>query len=866
MKTTECTSECARGVGRSVHSTFVFPHHLGVRLVSRGGMRSGGLPCLSALSLSLMTAGFLFCGAASPVLANSVYGDISDPYMVSDHVVLEDYADHSATNVTQSGHLELLDTNFYTDNLEVSGQLTVGSGAYLENVYGPAEEFAGTAELHSGARLQVEVDGYAELWEVVSRGGSLILGAAATEASDVISNAEVHIQKLTADMERTLVTVGEDNTQADLFSTLMIEELSVSSGGHLDIRVGSGGAFVWTHAAFDDGNEAGTDPIENFFFTPAAAPQGAVRVQKNASLTRGMSIAVGGSSTEREAASNRWNLWVGSGGVLSIEGEHTTLTLEDGTKARFDAGSTLLLSSLIRTDEDDAQDAEDGADSPASSQSADRKAAYGIPSAGTTFKVEGLDLSRAEVSGLENLTLKVEGLLETGGLYFDASGAVVGVLGRPTFEGPLAAMLQELYENRTSLLVPSFYRTLFTNTSDVVEGTMMAVATAASSTGTNERLMQNAVSTSMRLASAARMAEAQAARAAEIRSLEAQRAASRKASADSEKADPDWTERLKAWRTNLQEHLPAVVQDVPVFIGASAGSTKVDVSTPVSKRFTVKSEDTTFDAAVIFGREDWRVGLMGSFTTRSLDTLYKQGAAAELGVDSESDEASASFFVRRRLGSGWGTVDLTWLEADDRYRMGAAREYLEMEKLKRRIYSSGFLYEQPLFADSALSGSGPDRSWVISGFAGLRYLRVDTAEGTWRSPAGAVLTIREASAQAVAATAGGVITGALHFAPGAGYWGQVKPRRLDVSLTAALNSTVGGDRDVMVQGPAGGSTSSATVMTAAEPERFQWNAELAAGIEWRDSRLDFSGFASRAGSSVRSAGGSVKMSWRLNLL
>ena len=525
------------------------------------------------------------------------------------------------------------------------------------------------------------------------------------------------------------------------------------------------------------------------------------------------------------------------------------------------------MSSLIRTDEDDAlQDAEDGADSPASSQSADRKAASDIPSAGTTFKVEGLDLSRAEVSGLENLTLKVEGLLETGGLYFDASGAVVGVLGRPTFEGPLASMLQELYENRTSLLVPSFYRTLFTNTSDVVEGTMMAVATAASSTGTNERLMQNAVSTSMRLASAARMAEAQAARAAEIRSLEAQRAASRKAAADSEKADPDWTERLKAWRTNLQEHLPAMVQDVPVFIGASAGSTKVDVSTPVSKPFTVKSEDTTFDAAVIFGREDWRVGLMGSFTTRSLDTLYKQGAAAELGIDSESDEASASFFVRRRLGSGWGTVDLTWLEADDRYRMGAAREYLEMEKLKRRIYSSGFLYEQPLFAGSALSGSGPDRSWVISGFAGLRYLRVDTAEGTWRSPAGAVLTIREASAQAVAATAGGVITGALHFAPGAGYWGQAKPRRLDVSLTAALNSTVGGDRDVMVQGPAGGSTSSATVMTTAESERFQWNAELDAGIEWRDSRLDFSGFASRAGSSVRTAGGSVKMSWRLNLL
>lgn len=475
-------------------------------------------------------------------------------------------------------------------------------------------------------------------------------------------------------------------------------------------------------------------------------------------------------------------------------------------------------------------------------------------------------MSRAEVSGLENLTLKVEGLLETGGLYFDASGAVVGVLGSPTFDGPLAAMLQELYENRTSLLVPSFYRTLFTNTSDVVEGTMMAVATAASSTGTNERLMQNAVSTSMRLASAARMAEAQAARAAEIRSLEAQRAASRKAAADSEKGDPDWTERLKAWRTNLQEHLPTVVQDVPVFIGASAGSTKVEVSTPVSKPFTVKSEDTTFDAAVIFGREDWRVGLMGSFTTRSLDTLYKQGAAAELGVDSESDEASASFFVRRRLGSGWGTVDLTWHEADDRYRMGAAREYLEMEKLKRCIYSSGFLYEQPLFAGSALSDSGPDRSWVISGFAGLRYLRVDTAEGTWRSPAGAVLTVREASAQAVAATAGGVITGALHFAPGAGYWGQVKPRRLDVSLTAALNSTVGGDRDVMVQGPAGGSTSSATVMTTAEPERFQWNAELAAGIEWRDSRLDFSGFASRAGSSVRSAGGSVKMSWRLNLL
>lgn len=407
-------------MGRSVHSTFVFPHHLGVRLVSRGGLRSGGLPCLSALSLSLMTAGFLFCGAASQVSANSVYGDISDPYMVSDHVVLEDYADHSATNVTQSGHLELLsDAYFCTANLEVSGQLTVGSGAIFENVYGPAEEFAGTAELHSGARLQVEVDGYAKLWEVVSRGGSLILSATAREASEFTSSADVHIQKLTADTECTLVTVGEDNAQAEQFSTLMIEELAVSSGGHLDIRVGSGAAFVWNHAAFDDGSEAGTDPIENFFFTPAAAPQGAVRVQKNASLTRGMSIAVGGSSTEREAASKSWNLWVGKGGVLSIEGEHTTLTLEDGTKARFEEGSTLLLSLLTRTDEDDAlQGAEDGADSPASSQSADRKAASGVPAAGTTFKVEGLDLSRAEVSGLENLTLKVEGLLETGGTVF----------------------------------------------------------------------------------------------------------------------------------------------------------------------------------------------------------------------------------------------------------------------------------------------------------------------------------------------------------------------------------------------------------------------------------------------------------------
>ena len=129
-------------MGRSVHSTFVSPHHLGVRLVSRGGLRSGGLPCLSALSLSLMTAGFLFCGAASPALAESVYSDISDPYVVSDHVVLEDYANYGSTNVTQSGHLELSGAYFCTANLEVSGQLTVGSGAFFENVYGPAGELS----------------------------------------------------------------------------------------------------------------------------------------------------------------------------------------------------------------------------------------------------------------------------------------------------------------------------------------------------------------------------------------------------------------------------------------------------------------------------------------------------------------------------------------------------------------------------------------------------------------------------------------------------------------------------------------------------------------------------------------------------
>ncbi|WP_278882854.1 hypothetical protein [Sutterella wadsworthensis] len=80
--------------------------------------------------------------------------------------------------MTQSGHLELLsDAYFCTANLDVSGQLTVGSGAILRMWMGRKEEFAGTAELHSGARLQVEVNGYAELWEVVSRGGSLILSA-----------------------------------------------------------------------------------------------------------------------------------------------------------------------------------------------------------------------------------------------------------------------------------------------------------------------------------------------------------------------------------------------------------------------------------------------------------------------------------------------------------------------------------------------------------------------------------------------------------------------------------------------------------------------------------------------------------------
>ena len=62
MKTTECTSECARGVGRSVHSTFVFPHHLGVLALGRSAVFERSVSKLNDSRVSFLRGRFAGIG------------------------------------------------------------------------------------------------------------------------------------------------------------------------------------------------------------------------------------------------------------------------------------------------------------------------------------------------------------------------------------------------------------------------------------------------------------------------------------------------------------------------------------------------------------------------------------------------------------------------------------------------------------------------------------------------------------------------------------------------------------------------------------------------------------------------------------
>ena len=538
---------------------------------------------------------------------------------------------NNEVQVTSAGALTL-DGDWYIGLLDVAGSLILESTAYVDAAFDleDPEQLTGNSVFRQGAQFVAKAGSGFVGYRVVSQGASMIIEGTkqADDEDSSAASATVLIQQLTADGGRTEISLGEQahasdsqDVAVDGLSTLHVEQLEAVNGGKLSIRVGPSGSLNWHADAFEE------QPWPDAFLLQDL-PQGLVRIQnKQASLTSSMSIAIGGSDAERSEASKRYNLWIGSGGVLSVEGDTSKLTLGEGTIARFEKDSTIWIISSAHLlsssgDEDGSDDAHGTLKASESDEESGGTAAKPeLPAPGTAFAIEGLELLGANVSGLENVKLRFDDYQETGKLYIDGTGVVVGMMGEPEFSGKLAALISEIYLNRNELGVPEFYKSLFHYTPDRVEDTVLTMASVPMSFGTNDRLMQTAASTPVRIHSAMRIAERQSVRAAEMRRLEAEAKMARLAAEEEQKVDseepeePSWFDKLEDAKNNLREKIPYNLRDIPVFVSAASGSTTVNAFSPRIGSTKVKSRDTTFEAMTVVGRDDLRAGLMGSFTT-----------------------------------------------------------------------------------------------------------------------------------------------------------------------------------------------------------------------------------------------------------
>lgn len=661
-----------------------------------------------------------------------------------------------------------------------SGGVAVVTGGYLQ------------AELlHAEGALSAAAGGAAYVTALRSDGARLTVSGGTADTGESVMLVKM-LEAASGDTRVTLDgTAGLAGTGASLngAAQLVAGSVSAATGATLTVSVGKNARFVLG------------DPDVNADELPDAHAElraGAViRTQTAAEIGRGVFLAAGGSESERAAAAGVWNLWVGEGGVLTTEGSGVTLALADGTAARFESGSTLWIES-------------------APGSSADR------------FAVTGLDLSKAAVSGLGNVDVRVGEDLRHGALVRLPDGSLEAQMSAPEFSGPFASALADLYGRRLEASTPGLYRELFTHGAATAARTTELIAAAATLTGSDERLLTSAARRSLDVRSA-------------VAAAERRRDMTEAAGAE---ADGDAGDAFGAM-------MPEALRNLPLVAGVSQGRSRVKSASAFGAAAETETDDTTAELALVLGSGDWRFGIAGSFTTRD----PRGNSGAPLALTTESEETGVTLFASRPLSGGRVTADLTWLESSDDCRMSAVNERLTATGVRRSTWSAGVLYERELSRAGA---------WRLEGLAGLRALAADGVDTTWRAAGGDVMRVREDETFRLIGTAGASLAGRTELEPASGVLADWKPRGLDLSLTLAAHAVGGSGRAVSASVP--GAAARTRLPDADAPERLRLSAGVAVGADWRDLRLEAAIGADRAGSDVRSAAASARAVWVLNAL
>ena len=845
----------------------------------------GGLPA-AADAQSPQSAPTAPAAAAAPGEGFAEEEDASGPWVITSEERLSGenaYADRSEVTVGPGGRLLIEDdAALHTPRLTVDGGVLEVRRS--ESVWGydadstDAAAVGGDFRLSSGGRVIFDESARLEMRAFESAGGALeVRGALRVETPSGEDGADgegetetvVHpANSLSFSSMRftggrtTLLIGGGEAAEAPGGEThayfgaarVAAGSVTVDPGAELVVELRRGGRMHWGGGALDTASA-------DFYGVDTRHPDAGTLCVMGSLETQGSYFITVG-ETDRTALDRGLNLLVAGNGVLEVDGPAARLATGAGTRTHFDPGAVLwILPGVPKTQEpDDSGDADGSDDSdesggsdgdepspavlgaaaggPVGSDGSDGlggdpagdagNSAAEIPSEGVLTQI---DFSQGVVTGLENLTIRLNESGEEASFYVNAEGRIVYQTRPPSFDGPFKDLLESLWLNRRELDTPAFWRSLLTlNSPEGANDAVMLIAGSTALSGTRERMVARDATLSGDLLGMLHSAELRG--------------------RVPEPAPED----------SLRRRLPEAMTNIPVLIEASTGRSRTRTALPGGVSAQVDADETRLAAALVLGRGDWRFGLRGAFIETDPDASRMMlHGWAPVAFETSSETSSVTGFARLSSGRTEILADLTWTQSSDKASVFLVDDFVRAEGVKRTLWSAGVLASHEL---ARWDGWG---EWTISGLAGLRGWRWEDVDASWSASGGEVLRTREKGETGATASAGASLRGGASIPRAVGWPEFVAsrlPARVELEASAAAHASSARSGSMRVESPSAPGVAGTLPLEGLE--RLRLSASVTAAVQFPATRLELGAYFVSAGSAHRAASLSARLSWVFN--
>ena len=423
-----------------------------------------------------------------------------------------------------------------------------------------------------------------------------------------------------------------------------------------------------------------------------------------------------------------------------------------------------------------------------------------------------IDFGGTDISGLGNVLVSYDG--QNGRFELDGDGRYTVRFEPMRFSGPFAGMLETLWVSRHDLLLPGFFRAIYERASAKAgEAALLNASVLASRLGTDERLAHL-----------------------------------------NERAAGETPFRwLGAAGTGKRDGL--YLGTLPLHVAFSAGRSE-DETGVGAMRGQIRSDNVTAEAsgAAAFGA--WRVGVGAAFESSDIKTKGGLENSASIPVSGESDAVLLQVWAGREITFGTLVFNAAWSEASEKARTTSYAKRIEVDDVKRSVWSAGAAWRSPEASYGSVRGAFTARA---------QLMRFDSADYAVGADGEAFLNAEESVETLGVFALDADLSGAKAVPrTGTAFIDERLPERL-VWHAAGGVSYFAGDRERTVSLSVPGWRTPGAQVDVPSIDALLVRASGSVALESDDKRIALEGFGACSNGDYRSYGALIRCEWLFSI-